>query len=191
MSLNTTGSVRGQKTWDIINGIDLMTELASWSLDMDDLIYGLKPNDGPRKKVYFAGPWFSSNDFAFMKWIEETEQKLRPYSHYQVYFPRQHDGNSPKETFLQNVKGIDDADIVLAWISTKDVGTSWEIGRAYTAGKQVILLGYDDTCFTTHISLMIAYNGKCLTSKSFGEFLLNKLTNDDFITVDNLWEGKE
>ncbi|MCL1945125.1 MAG: nucleoside 2-deoxyribosyltransferase [Firmicutes bacterium] len=189
--MNSTGTVRGIKNWDIITTQNLQSKLDSISNNIDNIIKDIPKYTGKKQKIYFAAPWFDDNSFAMMKWIENAVDILQPYSRFDVYFPRQHDGATPKDTFYQNVNAIKDADTVVAWISPKDVGTAWEIGMAYTLGKHIILLGYDQTCFSSHISLMFAYNGRCIVLDNFIKLLLGNLQDDDCVEVDNLWEGKE
>ena len=90
-----------------------------------------------------------------------------------------------------NVNNIKDADVVVAIVCEKDVGTAWEIGMAYALGKDVYLLGYDDSTFLSHTNLMLAFTGKCFTIDKWAKFLTQGLRNVEYVNIPNVWEGIE
>lgn len=110
------------------------------------------------KKVYLASPFFNETELERMGKVRDIlrEKGL------DVFVPNEH--QSPlefgsrewrDETFKSDVRGIDNADVVVAIISQgnyDDSGTAWEIGYAYATNKPVVLVNVTgDT-----INLMIA-----------------------------------
>ena len=93
------------------------------------------------------------------------------------------------DAFNKNVENVKDCDVLVALVSRKDCGTSWEIGMAHALNKKVILLGYDDTTFLSHTNVMLAFTGVCTTIDNFA----NVLCDEEFKTVkiNNDWEGIE
>lgn len=110
------------------------------------------------KKIYLASPFFNDAEISRM---EKVRDILRNKG-LEVFVPNEHQSKKEfgsrewrKETFNSDVKGIDDADCVVAIISQgnyDDSGTAWEIGYAYATDKPVILV---NTTGET-INLMIA-----------------------------------
>ena len=103
-------------------------------------------------KCYAAGPFFNPMQLAAMESIEQTIAK---FTEFDVYKPR--DGSSsarrlnntigagkdPSATvrhavFIDNITNIDDADLVVALVDDRDVGTVFEMGYACKAGIPVI-----------------------------------------------------
>ena len=140
-------------------------------------------------KMYFAGPWFDYRARRLYKTCEDIVEICSKGSPYTVYFPKNESNATPQDAFNKNVKQIKDADIVVALVSRKDVGTAWEIGMAYSLGKPIVLLGYDRTTFLSHTNVMLAFTGKCITIRQF-PLLLKEI---DYITVKikNKWDGIE
>lgn len=146
-----------------------------------------------KKKIYFAGPWFTDKAKLVMNYCISLADKLGCTNKYQIYFPMQHTNhNSPRDTFADNIVQIDAADIVVALIQEKDTGTAFEIGYAASEGKYIILLGYDETCFKNGTNIMLAYAAcQCITLDKLSKFLKHSLEAKDCVTIDNSWEGKQ
>jgi len=151
-----------------------------------ELVVMKKPN-----KIYFASPWFDDITSKLYDYIVEIVNKSSESAGCKVYFPREQQKVSPKETFKQNIDNLKDADTVIALISKKDTGTAFEIGMAFALNKPVILLGYDESCFNSTTNIMLAYAGDCITVDKLTKVLFNRLTQEDLIKMDNNWEGKE
>ncbi|MGB3906804.1 MAG: nucleoside 2-deoxyribosyltransferase [Methanomethylovorans sp.] len=117
-----------------------------------------------KKKIYLAGPLFSKAERDFNVYLRD---KLVEKG-FSVFLP-QEDGNDDAETrlevkqkniFRNDVKGIDDCDIVVAVLdggSDVDSGTAWEIGYAYAKGKDLLGLRTDFRTFGPegNVNLMI------------------------------------
>lgn len=148
-----------------------------------------KFNCETKRKIYFAGPWFDNraND------LYDTCYKICSFfkNSYEFYFPREEVNNFPIEAFKKNVNNIKDCDIIIALVSRKDVGTSWEIGMGYALNKKIYLLGYDESTFLSHTNVMLAFTGKCLTIDKLTKFLTNKIDESDFVKIKNEWDGIE
>ena len=97
--------------------------------------------------------------------------------------------NKPSDAFIKNVSNIQDCDILVAFVDDKDVGTAWEIGMAYALGKNIVLLGLDDSTFLSHTNAMLAFTGTCTTLMEFGKLLIGKPY--DIIKIEDNWEGIE
>lgn len=97
-------------------------------------------------KIYLASPFFNDKECSILTEVEEIlrEKELN------VFSPREHevrDGNVGKldwslETFTNDIRGIDWADIVVAIYhgNYSDSGTAWEMGYAFATHKPVIVV---------------------------------------------------
>jgi nucleoside 2-deoxyribosyltransferase len=117
-----------------------------------------------KKKIYLAGPLFSHAERDFNVYLRDRLVEKG----FSVFLP-QEDGSDDTETRLElrqknifenDVKGIDDCDIVVAVLdggSDADSGTSWEIGYAYAKGKKLLGLRTDFRTFGPegNVNLMI------------------------------------
>lgn len=97
-------------------------------------------------KIYLAGPLFSSAERAFNS---SLAWKLRDYG-YVVWLPQENEPrlgipNWEKEVFTLDVRGIDEADVVVANMDgpDPDSGTAWEHGYAFGKGKPVVAFRTD------------------------------------------------
>lgn len=140
----------------------------------------------PTKKYYLAAPWFSDKMMRLYQHVVNILDKLEVA----CYIPSLNSFPSPFETFLANVNRIKQCDTVLALIDEKDVGTAWEIGMATELGKEIILVGLDETSFLSHTNIMLAFCGKCLLLKDLEAFLKGQSVKYVYIDKDS-WEGKE
>lgn len=90
----------------------------------------------PRRKVYLAGPFF---DIAQLWLVEETVHELRDIG-LEVLSPFHDIGLGPAEVVVhQDLRFIDDADLVLALADGLDSGTVFEVGYAVAKGKPVVV----------------------------------------------------
>ena len=142
-------------------------------------------------KLYFAGPWFDEKASLLYHACEHIAEELKAVNKYKIYYPKNEVNKTPREAFEKNVKRIQGADVVVALVSRKDVGTAWEIGMAYALGKPVYLLGYDETTFLSHTNVMLAFTGKCFTLDKYAKFLTVGLDDDDYVKINNEWDGIE
>jgi len=107
-----------------------------------------------KKHIYLAGPLFSRAERDFNLYLRDRLVEIG----FSVFLP-QEDGDDTissrledrmKNIFINDVKGIDEADIVLAVLdggSDVDSGTAWEMGYAYAKGIPVIGLKTDFRTF--------------------------------------------
>lgn len=129
-----------------------------------------------KKKIYFAGGWFTP---------EMEEEHTRLYGlikdKFDVFNPKIK-GEITKSTsqdamtdiLLGNIRGIQDADIVVAIYDRKDTGTIWETGFAY-ANKKPILY-YAETLGDKPFNLMLAKTGSFAKNE---DELLEKLNDEN------------
>lgn len=187
MTKGKSGSIKIPNNFDFYDDETFNLNLkASKYNSLETLAYSYNP---PKKKIYFAGPWFDKRSNDLYNVCYEICNHFK--NNYEFYFPREEVNNSPLEAFNKNVNNIKDCDIVIALVSRKDVGTAWEIGMAYSLNKKIYLLGYDETTFLSHTNVMLAFTGKCLTIEKLGKFLQNNTNSDDFVIIENKWEGIE
>lgn len=141
------------------------------------------------KKLYFAGPWFNEKSNAFYNSILTIANMCELFTDYDIFFPRCQVNKTPFNAFMKNVGNIQDADMVVAFVDDKDVGTAWEIGMAYSLNKKIVLIGLDDTTFLSHTNVMLAFTGTCTTLREFAKLLVGK----DYrtIEIEYKWEGIE
>jgi len=98
-----------------------------------------------RVKIYQAGPLFTDAEKEFNRKVAEA---LRQAGH-QVFLPQEHEQQLvpgyPAKIFAGDVRGLDDADAVVAVLDGSDVdsGTAWECGYAYAKGKPIFGLRTD------------------------------------------------
>lgn len=137
--------------------------------------------------AYLAGPWFTSKDKDVMEYIQSEVHK---YDCIEVYFPIEHSFESPRHTFNENVKAIKNADIVVALIMSKDVGTAMEIGYAKAIGKPIYLVVYDESCLNYKTNIMLAYAADEVIAL---EDLISMLRGIPVNTykIKDTWEGKQ
>lgn len=141
------------------------------------------------KKLYFAGPWFNEKSNAFYNSILTIANMCKQFADYDIFFPKCQVNKTPFDAFMKNVGNIQNADMVVAFVDDKDVGTAWEIGMAYSLNKKIVLIGLDDTTFLSHTNVMLAFTGTCTTLREFGKLLVGK----DYrtIEIEDKWEGIE
>lgn len=180
-----SGNVRMPNTFHKMNEGELEHVLIKYVEEACEIGKSSKLN------VYLAGPWFTPESSVFYDAVMNIEKSVRKNSNFKVFYPRMENCKTPYETFYNNVKNIKDADIVVAIVCEKDVGTAWEIGMAYSLGKDVYLLGFDDSTFLSHTNLMLAFTGKCFTIDKWAKFLTQGLRDVDYVNIPNVWEGIE
>ena len=180
-----TGNVRMSNTFRKMNEQQLADVLIKYVTEANELGKTSKLN------MYLAGPWFTPESSVFYDAVMAVEKAVRKNSNFKVFYPREVNCKTPEETFENNVNNIKDADVVVAIVCEKDVGTAWEIGMAYALGKDVYLLGYDDSTFLSHTNLMLAFTGKCFTIDKWAKFLTQGLRNVEYVNIPNVWEGIE
>ncbi|KXS45148.1 nucleoside 2-deoxyribosyltransferase [Methanolobus zinderi] len=107
-----------------------------------------------KKQIYLAGPLFSKAERDFNLYLRDRLVEIG----FSVFLP-QEDGDDTissrledrmKNIFMNDVKGIDESDIVLAVLdggSDVDSGTAWEMGYAYAKGIPVLGLKTDFRTF--------------------------------------------
>lgn len=141
------------------------------------------------KKVYLAGGWFTP---------EMEEEHTRIYNlikdKYEVFNPKLESLITEKstkddmtQTLLGNIKGIQNADIVLVIYDRKDTGTIWEAGCAYASKKPIIY--YAETLGNKPFNLMLAKTGLYASNELE---LLEKLSEETsyiFNDVSHDYEG--
>lgn len=147
-----------------------------------------------KPKLYFAGPWFDEEAKSIMDYAEWLQQALvdAKINKYDVYFPRQHNEATPYDTFMSNIEAIDDCDAMIALVSSKDVGTAYELGLATSDIRNipVTLLGVDEDTFKSKTNIMLAF---CTDAYIGVSDLYNFLTGNpvESYKMTNTWEDKE
>ena len=143
------------------------------------------------KRIYFAGPWFSDKGQLLHSSCRKIYELVKDKSDYRVCFPNDFHSENPKDCFDYDTNEICLCDALVALVDEKDVGTAWEIGMAYSLGKPIYLLGFDESTFTKKTNLMLAYTGKCFTFEKWAKFLTDGLSDDDYIDTNKNWEAIE
>lgn len=140
------------------------------------------------KKIYLAGGWFTP---------EQEEEHTRIYNllkkDFDVFNPRIKGELTPDSThdkmseiLLGNIRGIQEADIVVVIYDGKDTGTIWEAGFAYANQKPIIY--YAEKLNGKKFNLMLAKTGNFAENSSI---LLKKLSEDiKFQKVSNEYRGE-
>ncbi len=99
-----------------------------------------------KKKIYIAGPLFSSHERSFLEEIVKTlSEKLSIDSIKDVFLPHRDAGEVDAHRknrgfiFDEDIKRLDEADIIIALLDGPDVdsGTCIELGYAYARDKEI------------------------------------------------------
>jgi nucleoside 2-deoxyribosyltransferase len=105
--------------------------------------FSRKTADPSRLKIYFAAPLFTT---AEREWNARVAKHLRLAS-LDVWLPQELEprASTAESIFMADVKGIEQADIVVAVMDgpDPDSGTCWECGYAYAKGKPIITVRTD------------------------------------------------
>lgn len=116
-----------------------------------------------KNKVYFASPFFNEEQ---IEREERCKTKLRDLG-FNVWSPKENiivtdnfSSEARTKAFQDNVRNIDNADIVFAVTDGKDVGTIWEAGYAYAKNK--IIVYYCETLGNNKFNLMLAESGNII-----------------------------
>jgi len=106
----------------------------------------LKSKSVTKKKIYIAGPLFSSHERSFLEEIVKTlSEKLIIDSDKDVFLPHRDAGEVDVHglkrglIFNEDIKRLDEADIIIALLDGPDVdsGTCIELGYAYAREKEI------------------------------------------------------
>jgi nucleoside 2-deoxyribosyltransferase len=99
------------------------------------------------KQIYIAGPLFSVCERQFLEeLVDKISKELKLDSIKDFFLPHRDAGDvgiagrGRSEVFFDDLKALDDAKIVIAWLDGPDVdsGTSVELGYAYSAKDKKI-----------------------------------------------------
>jgi len=89
-------------------------------------------------RIYIAGGWFSEEQ---LKHLVEVEDLVKQTNH-KHFAPRTmnlgQDGCDWSFIFDENIKHLEDCDMVVASTVGKDMGTIWECGYGYAKGKTIV-----------------------------------------------------
>lgn len=114
-----------------------------------------------KRKIYFAGGWFSPE---MEEEHERIYQALKATDKFEIFNPKHHSftpDNATEDamtaTLLGNVENIASSDIVVAIYDRKDTGTIWETGFAYACKKPIVY--YAETLNGKPFNLMLAKTG--------------------------------
>ena len=132
-----TSTYNKLELWDLLEYINIEKKEALKTVSCKENI----PTCIHTSKMYFAGPWFNDKSKAFYDAILEIAKICDCISDYDIFFPRCQVNETPFNAFMKNVGNIQNADMVVAFVDDKDVGTAWEIGMAYSLNKKIVLIG--------------------------------------------------
>lgn len=139
-----------------------------------------------KKKIYLAGGWFTK---------EQEEEHTRIYNlikdSFEVFNPRLEGEVTSKtstdamtDILLGNIKGIQDADVILVIYDYKDVGTIWESGFAYANCKPILY--YSETLNGKKFNLMLAKTGNYVENE---KDLMNALNSQSTYIFKNVYHS--
>lgn len=115
------------------------------------------------KKIYFASPFFNEEQ---VEREERLKKKLRDLG-YNVFSPKENtflkkDASFEEQNrvYKENIKNIEDCDILFGVTDGKDMGTIWECGYANGLNtnnkKKIIIVYYCETLKDGKFNLMLA-----------------------------------
>jgi nucleoside 2-deoxyribosyltransferase len=133
-------------------------------------------------KCYLAAPFFKPHEKAL---VEMMEQEIEAAG-FELLSPRRsgvlldmspaHRAESARKIFEQNVRDIEDCDVMVAVIDDRDPGTMWEMGFCHGLGMRQIFT------YTEHdYAINIMLKG-CVTGHARGQLELG-------IMLRAIWEG--
>lgn len=95
-----------------------------------------------KKLLYLASPFFNAEQ---VDRIERVEEVLFSQDDYKTFSPRKeivlHPDSSEEDrdhAFNENIKNLDNCDLVVCITDGKDIGTIWEAGYAFGKGKKIL-----------------------------------------------------
>ena len=109
-------------------------------------------------KVYIAAPFFNDVQLERVKFIEKelSDHGIEYFSPRSVQFYKE-DGSFDGDKIFQNdVDQLNNADVIIALLDDKDMGTSFEIGYAHAKNKRIILVLFEEHISQTNIMLACA-----------------------------------
>lgn len=119
-----------------------------------------RPKDGPRRRVYLAGPFFN----LCQNWLIEQAFEGLESQNLSVFSPLHHVGRgSADDIYERDIKGVRECDIVFACVDGLDSGTLYEIGFARSLNKPVVAYVENET----RESLKMLEGSGCLIEKDF------------------------
>ena len=159
--------------------------------------------------IYCAGPFFNELQ---LKTMEDIEAVLESFDDVTLFKPRNGKASAKKlnkeigagkdpsadtrrQVFEDNVDNIDEADLIVACIDDRDVGTIFEIG--YACKAHVPIITYTNKGFGMNLMLAESTLVHCKGTeqlRSAISMFVNGSTNEDFEQLfkrANLSEGKE
>lgn len=145
-----------------------------------------------KTKIYLAGPWFTEKGDILEKYTYSMYEATNCKDKIEVFRPRTDGKDTPWETFVGNLEAINNAHMVIAQISEKDVGTAFEIGYARAKHKDIVLVGFDENDFKRKTNLMLAFAGDaCITIDKLWKIFAGTIDySKDVINTDNLDEWR-
>ena len=137
--------------------------------EFDDKIKALKI------RVYLAGGWFDKYQ---IKAISYLENFLSSFNEFEVFSPRKNIVLKPNiskkeqdKVFKENLKQINEADIVIVSTVGKDITTLFEAGYAFAKNKKIIYTFFDERFNDITFNLMLAKSGIiCYTNNEKKDF---------------------
>lgn len=179
----------------MLSNFDIMTieELENSLRKIVDNVHCYSCDKVKTKTIYLAGPWFTPTANALEKAAANIYNNVAGRSDYNLFRPRVENKDTPYETFHGNIEAIDNADLVVALISEKDVGTAFEIGYAKAQGKNIVLVGYDESDFERKTNLMLAFSANaCITIDKLWRVYTNCINLEkDCVKTDYCWRNIE
>jgi len=136
--------------------------LSREALTSADFIYPLlepsrKPSDAT---IYLAGPFFTMSQL----WLVEEARTALQHAGFKVFSPYHDVGIGDADKVVPaDIKGIEDADVMLALCDGLDAGTLFEIGYAVKKGLPVVAFGEQ----TSDEAMKMLYGTKCKVFRDF------------------------
>lgn len=142
-------------------------------------------------KIYISAGWFDNFQNEALTFIENLlfEQK-----NFEIYSPRKEiklNGIEDEETqelvFRENLKNIENSDLVISSTVGKDMGTLFEDGYAYAKNIPIIYTFFDERFDNIKFNLMLARSGiSCYINKKDFSNIILKLNNEGIKVLNNI-----
>lgn len=145
-----------------------------------------------KKSIYLAGPWFDERAEYFLDTIIHIFYTVKSKCNYTLSVPRNFIDSNPRVVFEHNIDEINNADMILAAIPRKDIGTALEIGYAKGLDKKIVFVLFDNTDLLSKTNIMLAFAADCIiTIDDLAECLVTDNFEGSSLKYEETWEDKE
>jgi len=141
-------------------------------------------------RIYLASPFFSSDQIDRLLRVSKVLRQMgfKVWSAYEdgIVVSNKSKEEDMEKAFQENIKRIDECELVVGITDGKDMGTIFEMGYAYAKGKPII--GYAETLRDKPFNLMLARScyGVAKNLEELRNVLIKFVTGEECEKVTNI-----